>query len=310
MTRRNLNDKQFYLYDFKIFMIETDKSTRTVETYLENVKAFLDFSFNQEGSPESVAAITSIDVIEYRSFCMSKNNSVQTINLRLSSLNAYFGFLITKGIITNTPMQSIKKLKSNNVSSFSKRTFDLHTFKAIRRLFYREMNPLHICIFELLAKTGLRASELCNLKTSDFGHQIFDPNARSGKVSLVGKGNRYREIPLNSEVRNAIREWINLKEKKGIISEYLLVSERRTKFTTGGLRAIIRHYHKRVPGCEKYSLHSYRHYFATSLLRGDPPVDIVIISILMGHASVTTTRCYVNASYSDLEHAIEKISNC
>jgi len=307
--RRNIIIENCYLKEFKDYLIENDKSNRTVETYLENVIAFITYVTLADESIESITDISSIDIMEYRAHCIKIKNSVSTINLKLSSLTAYFNFLSESKMLSKNPIALVKKIKINNQDSFSQKTFDEKTFRSLRRLYYREMNPLHICIFELLSKTGMRASELCELKVTDLDAQVFDLNSRSGKVGFIGKGNRYREIPLHVDARTAIRNWMKLREERHLDGDYLLISERKDKFAPSGLRAIVRKYHSKIPGCEQYSLHSYRHYFAVNLLRGDPPVDIAIISKLLGHASVVTSLIYTQANYSDLEQAIEKIND-
>lgn len=309
MEKRNFNNENLYLKEYKNYLIEEDKSLRTIETYLENVNGFINYLLEFDQSLTSIDEVSSVDIIEYRTYCSNKKNSVATINIKLSSLNSYFNFLVQMKKVSRNPVQQVKKIRADSKGSYIQKTFDDRTFKSLRRLYYRESNPLHICIFELLSKTGMRASELCELKLENFDVQVFDPNARSGKVGFVGKGNRFREIPLHHDVRKAIQEWMKIRELKKIDNEYLLVSERKEKFTTGGLRSIARKYHSQIPGCNNYSLHSYRHYFATALLRGTPPVDIVIVQKLLGHASIMTTQIYTQANYSDLETAISNISN-
>ena len=309
MNRRNFKNGNFYLDEFENHLKEEDKSARTIETYMENIYDFINYLLSVDQSINKIEETSSIDIIEYRSFCIRRKNSVSTLNLKLSSLNAYFKFLTEMKIITKNPTLQVKKIKVDNTGFTSQKTFDEKTFRSLRRLYYREMNPLHICIFELLSKTGIRASELCALKVENFDIQVFDQNSRSGKVGFIGKGNSYREIPLHCDVRAAIREWMAFRETRLLKSEYLLISERKEKFTTGGLRAIVRNYHSKIPGCNKFSLHSYRHYFAISLLRGYPPVDIVIVQRLLSHKSLLSTQIYTQANYSDLEKAIEQIKN-
>lgn len=88
-----------------------------------------------------------------------------------------------------------------------------------------------------------------------------------------------------------------------------MVPERGDRYkTTAGIRYIIKQYHRKAGIDDKYSLHSYRHYFAVNLLRGDHPTDLVTVSKLLNHSSTElTARVYAQSSKEDVERAIDSL---
>jgi site-specific recombinase XerD len=126
-------------------------------------------------------------------------------------------------------------------------------FFRLRRSFYKGNNERDIAIFEVLANTGIRVSELCSLKLSDV--QISE---RKGKLIVrCGKGQKYREVPLNSDARKALNEY--LKSRADENDERLSLGE-RGPLTPLGVFRIIKKY-ARDAGVE-VSPYQVRHTFA------------------------------------------------
>ena len=152
-------------------------------------------------------------------------------------------------------------------------------------------------IVYLLLYTGVRVSELVNIKTSDF-------DLLTGELKILGKGNKYREIPLNKKLLKVLKEYLNTERKENKHSEdsqYLLLTERSPKMHRDTVNYVLRKL------CENYNFKTYPHKFrhtAFSILISKG-VDIKTISALAGHNSIeTTNRFYLNTSKEEKAAAV------
>jgi len=305
MQKRELYLNKYFLSEFRNYLLEDDKSQRTTNNYLDNVILFIEYFGQMENKEFNPAIITPIDITDYRSFCQTTLNlGIASINLRIASLKSYFSFLYLDKKIEKNPTEKIKKLKDGRI--LEPKAFDEKTFRTLRRLYYRESNALHICIFELLCRCGLRLSELVNLQISDIkmNMDLNGDTPRTGELIVHGKGNKIRIIPLHKDVRIAIINWLQLRKMKKIDCPYLLISERKNKFTPNGIYRIVMKYHAKLTLDDHYTVHSYRHYLCKKLLK---ITDISTVAKLAGHSSITTTQRYTAADKKDMEDAINKL---
>jgi len=306
MPKRDLYLEKYYLKDFKEYLIENDKSTKTINSYLDNVILFIEYFEKMEIDEFNPVIVTAIDIQDYRSYCQNTLRlGVASVNIRIASLKSYFSYLLIEKLIEKDPSVKVKKIKDSRIKT--PHAFDEKTFRALRRLYYREGHPLHILICELLSKCGLRCGELTNLTIDDI-HMNMDENIeapRTGEILVRGgKGNKARSIPLHKDVRIAIINWLKIRSLKKVDSPYLLISERKDKFTTNGIYRIVMGYHKKLQLDAHYTVHSYRHYFCKQLLQ---VTDLVNVSFLAGHSSINITRSYTTPTKKQLEEAVSKL---
>jgi integrase/recombinase XerD len=143
-------------------------------------------------------------------------------------------------------------------------------------------------MLELLYATGVRVSELINLKTSQM-------NLNQGVLRVIGKGNRERLIPLGGEAQDWLRDFIDgarieiLLERQ---TEYLFPTRRGDRMTRQAFWHIIKRYAKKAGVKKKLSPHTVRHAFATHLLNNG--ADLRVIQLLLGHSDVSTTQIYTH----------------
>lgn len=295
MLKRDLFLEKYHLNDFKNNLLELDKAESTVNLYLDNTIQFINWIIETDGEFTEQTIVT-IDIRDYRSYLQNnKNEKIGTINLKITSLKSYFSFLFDSKIISKNPSQNIKKLKTT--IPLEAKSFNDKTYRAIRKEFYRSENVLHIAIWETLVKTGCRVSELCTLKLNSI--LITE---RTARIIFTGKGNKSREVKLHIEAKNAILEYLKVREKIKINSEYLFLSERKSKFTRSAIWKIICKYSART-GCH-ISVHQIRHYVLRTLLKNG--ADIATVSAIAGHSSsLVTARIYTLASKEDQDNAID-----
>ena len=150
-------------------------------------------------------------------------------------------------------------------------------------------------MLELLYATGLRVSELTNLKQSQV-------NFNQGVLRIVGKGDRERLIPLGEEAQRWLRDFINGPRMEILLdrqTDYLFPTRRGDRMTRQAFWHIIKRYAQKGGIGKKLSPHSLRHAFATHLLnRG---ADLRVVQLLLGHSDLSTTQIYTHVAKERLK---------
>lgn len=257
---------------------ERKLSENTIKSY-QNDLMQLDIYFNSK-----IKDLTHQDLLQYI-------NSLDTLKTRsiahnLTVINSFYNFLCNENIITTNPCNNISLPKA------PKPLPNYLTEEEITKLLNIKLNTPYDyrnkAILELLYATGLRISELCNLK-------ITDIDLDNALIRVFGKGKKERIVPITDLVIKYLKIYIEnyrneiLKNKD---SEYLFISNSQKQISRQALFKIIKAQCKYV-GIEKnVSPHVIRHSFATHLLKHG--ADLRIIQELLGHEDITTTQIYAH----------------
>ena len=145
-------------------------------------------------------------------------------------------------------------------------------------------------LVELLYATGVRVSELINLKLSQ-------TNLNQGVLRIVGKGDRERLIPLGDEAQDWLKEFIDGPRVEILLerqSEYLFPTRRGDRMTRQAFWHIIKRYAARAAVPKELSPHTLRHAFATHLLNHG--ADLRLVQMLLGHSDLSTTQIYTHVA--------------
>lgn len=284
------------LHDFQIYLLNKDLSELTLDLYIGNVNQFINYFKDTDGIDFDFFKVTIIDLRDYRSFLLNvKKLNANTINTKIMCLKSYFNFLYDSNLIKVNPAKDFKKIKI--ATSYEVKSFDDKTYRKLRREIYRAAKPLHIAMFETFTKTGCRVSELCNLKLSSV--IITD---RTANIKILGKGSKIRELKLHLDAKNAILDYLDIRNKLTIKHDYLFISERNSKFTRSGVWKIFKKYSDRIN--EDLTLHSFRHYVLRRLLKEG--ADINTVSAIAGHSNpLITAKIYTTASKEDQDNALD-----
>lgn len=271
------------------------KSAVTLRGYRADLEAFTAWVQQTYGEPFDPARIVREDVRAWRAHLLSvRRCRPATVNRRLAALRAFCRWAVAVGLLASDPTAGVPAVAQAPAPPKALETSDL------RRLVRRAQasgNPLHGAVVVLLANTGLRVSELCNLRLQD-----VEISERRGRVVVrMGKGEKYREVPLNAEARRALQEYLAVRPT--VADDRLLVG-RRGPLTASGVWRIVAKY-AREAGVEA-TPHVLRHTFATRLLR-EAGADLVVVSDLLGHSDPRTTARYVRSSVADREEAVERL---
>ena len=229
------------------------------------------------------------DFIIYLQKCNYKST---TINRIISTLKSFYGFLEKNHKISTNPFILVNSLKTPkklpNYFKYQEFTTMIDTL---------ENTPLDIrnrLILELLLATGIRVSELANIKLID-----IDDNAK--EIKIFGKGNKERIVYYGSYASMALQEYLNSSRKillKDKESDYLLINNNGNKLTVRGIRLVIDKIVKKSCIKSKVSPHTFRHSFATLML--NEGCNIKSVQELLGHASLSTTGIYTHLTNEEI----------
>ena len=257
---------------------ERKLSDNTLDSYEENLIMF-DNYLNKKTS-----SITTDDI---RNFLVTLNDkSDRTRAHYITVLNNYFTFLLSEGIIKSNPCEEISQPK------LSKKLPNYLTIEEIDNLLDINLEtPLDFrnkAMLELLYASGLRISELLNLKLNDIS---FDEDI----LKVVGKGDKQRIVPIGDVALEYLKLYIN--EYRNLIlrnkqSEYLFINNNGNQMTRQGFFKILKK-QCMLKGIKKeVSPHTLRHSFASHLLNNG--ADLRTIQELLGHSDISTTQVYTH----------------
>jgi len=250
---------------------------RTVKTYCFFIEKFLN-SINEE---KEHLKIDEDDVKKFLSSLTEK--SPRTIALAIASLR-YF----SKKILKKDLLEVIENPKKQD------KLPSVLTKEEVKKLFDSAKAKKSKLILQGLYSTGMRVSELVNLKIKDIDFQ------NSKGIVKAGKGNKDRNIFFSKDLLEKFKKYLEKKEKKGIKSEYLFSSKNGEPLTPRNIQKIVKKAAFLAGIQKKVTPHTLRHSFATHLL--EQGVDIRKIQILLGHAHIDTTQIYTHISTKELEN--------
>lgn len=297
-----MSTKEYYLDAFIDYLDRNDKSPGTISTYTTNIKDFIKYyieSYDEKFIPENAIMM---DLKDYRNYLLNiRRQKASTINNKIAALKEYFFFLKSNGIIKNNPAENLKKIQTNK--PVAPKSFSDTDFRKIKRYVYKSKKELWIVIFELLSKTGIRVSELINIRLND-----ITMGKRSGNLRVIGKNQKERNVPLHVEVRKAIVDYLEERDKKSITSDYLLLSERKAPFTRSGIFKMLKRWENDTN--IKIHPHMFRHNFAIHLLNNpNANADINTVQYLLGHESIESSAVYLKVREEDLIKSIDSIGD-
>ena len=249
---------------------------------------------------EDMQAVTPEMANKYAMNLLNNGLKRTSINRKLSALHSFYKFLCRRsvGIMTYNPFDSdegcirFKNAQKNYIAKRALVTDEVKTMFDLAKMDNSIIGVRDLLVLELLATTGMRRAEICEIK-------IGDIQLTQGvyAINIVGKGNKERVIVASNEVMGIINKYMNM---RGITmkdkDEYLLVSHANRKSGSGKVSTnmiyrIVKHYAELADiDPDTISPHTLRHTFATQCIGMGTPIQDV--QQLMGHASINTTELY------------------
>ncbi len=298
---RRLAGKPDLLAPFVQALRAQDKSPATIHAYQNALQRFAEWLTQTRGETyktiqEFVRAITPTDVREYRAHLLNVRRAAPgTINQHLTSLRVFTHWARREGMIEGDPVNGIKPVQEVKKPP---RWLDRQEQYALRRAAEKDSHPRNLAILLLLLNTGLRVSEVAGLKLDDL--TLSD---RKGEITVRGKGSKVRTVPLNAEVRKALREYLVQRPK--VEHTAVFVGQKGAPLGWLGIEYQIGVLGRLAGFSERLTPHMLRHTFAKNLV--DQGVSLDQVATLLGHRSLTTTARYTQPSQQDLARAVEKL---
>jgi len=273
-------------------------SIHTLRAYGDDLKVFWEFLQAQFEVNEP----SSISPAMVRSWMASMTlikMQPRSINRKISSLKSYFKFCLQQGILSANPAKSVQILKSR------KRLPSYVEQDRMEELLQQKVFPsdwtgkTEYLVVSLLYHTGMRVSELVNLKASQI-------DLARTQIKVLGKGNKERIIPISGEIAANIKDYqkekdIHLSE---ILSDNLILSQKGKPLSARQVYDIVKKHLSTITTAEKKSPHVLRHSFATHLTSNGAELNAV--KELLGHSSLAATQVYTHNSIERLRDIHKK----
>ncbi len=280
----------------KYIQFEKRSSTRTVTAYRSDMKQFTEYlSKSYEFEHPQLADFQMI-----RSWIVSLAESKvenRSINRKIATLRTFYKFLLRKKIIEKDPMFKVSAMKTQKtIPSFVRET-ELDTLLDDVEFTQDFMGVRDKLVLELLYGTGMRLSEMIELKDSDVDFY-------SKTITVLGKRNKQRIIPINQQLINLIQAYQSYKNAESLGCNYLIVTDKGEKSYPVLIQRITKKYLSLVTTLSKKSPHILRHSYATHLLNNG--ADLNAIKDLLGHASLSATQVYTHNSMEKIKKIYEQ----
>lgn len=278
---------------FNYLAVEKGLSQNTLYSYKNDLTSYISFLENRE-----ITSLENITTTHLREFIMSlmssKSLSVSSIRRYMSSLRQFHKFLVQEGITESNPTLHIetpkgwqrlpKTISVSEVESLLKQPGD-----------NRPVSLRNGAMIEVMYATGLRVSELVNLKHNNINFEI-------GFITTVGKGGKERVVPMGEYALERLKQYVERARPvilKGRSSSHVFVSSWGKGLTRQSFWMVIKKYAKMAGITQDMSPHSLRHSFATHLLeRG---ADLRSVQMMLGHSDISTTQIYTHITMERLK---------
>lgn len=272
-------DQKIYLSEYIEYLNDIKGySSNTITSYKNDIKQYLKYLSDK--------SINYYETEEYVKYLNKNKYAKSSINRKIASINKFYEWCQERNYLKETKYKKIKYIKQE------KKLPDILTSNYINKLLNSlpTENPKNLrdrTIIELLYSSGLRVSELTNLRINDIKN--------NGSIKVLGKGNKTRILPMTNEAYKLIDSWITnsrsfYENEKS--SDYLFIGVRGSKISAREVQRIVRSKLGTFP-------HSIRHSFATHLLDGG--ADLRVVQEILGHSDPSTTQIYTHVSKKKLK---------
>ena len=272
--------------------VEKRYSVYTVRAYSDDTTQFIHY-LETVKEVKNLFAITQNDVRDWIINQVQIGNSPRTLRRKAASIKAFYAYFMRKGLVRNNPLESVilpkmkKKLpdfiSETSIESLLDGNLFSEGFPGIRDRF----------VIELFYATGIRLSELVNLK-------LDDVDFSKGEIKVLGKRNKERIVPLTPNIINLYRLYLSARatsfsEEK---TNKLIIKDNGMPVYPRLIQRLVRKYICLGTTLEKKSPHLLRHTFATHMLNNG--ADLNAVKELLGHANLAATEIYTHNTYEKL----------
>ena len=279
----NLNNKNDQVEILNQYLDSLEKiknySPNTVKSYKNDILQYL--------KEEIVLG----EFAKFLKICSKKEYSKSTINRKITSIKTFLNWCIEKNYLNSSALKSVKNLKNE------KKLPNVLTANYINELLdglpTSDAKGLRDkAILEIMYSSGLRVSEVSNLTLKNF--------KKNKSIKVLGKGNKFRIVPLGRKAIEALDLWILQRNKlnKLVDAEFLFLNQQGRKLTARAIQYRLKFWAQKNNIPENIHPHLLRHSFASHVLQSSQ--DLRAVQELLGHSNISTTQIYTHLDFQHL----------
>ena len=272
-------------------LVDKGLSNNTVKAYEADISSFFQWLDNEDLKYKN---LQEDHINQYISFLFQRKMRSSSVNRKISSIKSFYIFLVKRNFLKNSPLNDLVTPKQEKYlpESMSEAEVDklLNSPDVSNKIENRDK-----AMIEMLYATGMRISELVNLKMTDV-------DMKRCVVKVFGKGSKERLVPFGETALDSLRSYLNEREQSS--SKEIFLSNRGKKMTRVAFWQRVKVYLIRENLKNSISPHTLRHAFATHLLnRG---ADLRSVQLLLGHSDLSTTQIYTHIAKQRLSDVLKK----
>jgi integrase/recombinase XerC len=275
--------------------LEKRFSKHTIIAYEGDLTQFRDYLVTQY-QLEDFTQVSHFIIRSWAVTLIEQGLDTRSVNRKLTCLRTFYRFLMKNQLVAKNPMQKVQApknstklpeyLEDQKMDQLLEPKLDDTSFEALR-------NNL---IIDFFYRTGVRLSELINIK-------INDVNLYNLTVTVLGKRNKMRQIPLTNKFKVLIQKYLvarsDFMKEKGTVHDYFFTENNGNQMYSKFVYRLVKTEISKVSTSKKRSPHILRHTFATTMLNHG--ADINAIKELLGHSSLAATQVYTHNSIEKLK---------
>ena len=279
--------------EYKSYLkIERGLSLNSIVSYENDIVSLKNYILDKNIKESPVKC--SSDTINSFIYSTSKKNSPRSQARKISGLKSFFKFLVFEGYLKASPILNIESPKLGrklpDILNVDEISLMINSININEKFGQRNKT-----IIEILYGTGIRVSELIDLKVSNI---FFKENL----IRVLGKGGKERFVPLGMKAKKSINDYI--KNKRGLQKVEESLSKYGKKLTRHMIFTLIKNISNNSGINKKISPHTFRHTFASHLLKNG--ADLRSIQLILGHENITTTEIYTHLDSKHLLNVMKK----
>ena len=264
-------------------------SEHTIIAYEIDLSEFILFS--EINKISEFSSISSSFVRSWIVELIEKGLKAKSVNRKLAALRTFYKWLRKEELTSSNPMAKVRGPKNEKrLPSFAKES-ELHPTKLDLVFSEDEKGIMDRLMMEMFYQTGIRLSELINLKKSDVS---------SGKIKVLGKRNKERIIPVSSSLMDLLKQFYTIQSENKRESKYVFCRKNGQKLYPTFVYRRINYYLSLATSLDKKSPHILRHSFATHMLNRGAGIET--LKDLLGHANLSATQIYTHNSFAQLNN--------
>lgn len=260
---------------FKDYLTSQGRASATILAYSKDIEQLVDFV--SKSGKDSLSSYQQADIDSFKEDLASKNYTTKSISRKINSIKAFFTYLVSQNSLSSNPATNVSHPK-----------YDVNPPRILTKIEYRALRDAcredirMAAIVEILLQTGMRISELANLKLSDL-------NLKDSQIIIKAyESHPERQVPLNPPSKEAIEKYLATRPKSA--NTYAFITKTGNPFLIRNIRSNLDRYF-RLAGIENAKVNDLRHTFIAQQLQSGSP--LVYISKLVGHKRLSTTEKYL-----------------